>query len=110
LNPAQLAAWYLGAAIRVHKRVGYWPTIYGSPSFLQEFATYHPEVFGLCPLWLANYGVAKPTIPAPWTHFAAWQHTDKFKDPAAGSVDDSWVPDLKALLIPGVTVVKRILA
>src|SRR5207237_188340 len=32
LNEGQLAAWYLGAVLRVHRRVGYWPVLYGSPS------------------------------------------------------------------------------
>lgn len=100
LNPAQLAAWYLGAVIRVHSKTGYWPTIYGSPSYLSGFAVYHPEVFGLCPLWLADYGVAHASPPAPWSHWCAWQWTESFKDPAAGRVDDSFVSDLAALQIP----------
>ena len=100
LNNAQLAAWYLGFVIRVHRRAGYWPTIYGSPSYLQSFATYHPEIFGRCPLWVANYGVPRPHVPAPWTHWTAWQWTETYRDPAVGRVDDSFVSDLKALRIP----------
>jgi lysozyme len=109
LNPQQLAAWYLGAVIRVHSRLGYWPTLYGSPSYLSSFAVYHPEVFGLCPLWLADYGVTHAAPPAPWSHWSAWQWTDTYRDPAVGKVDDSFVAGLKALTIPGVTVVKRLL-
>lgn len=100
LNSAQLAAWYLGFVIRVHRVAGYWPTMYGSPSYLQAFATYHPEVFGRCPLWVAHYGVPRPHVPAPWTHWTAWQWTQSFKDPAVGRVDDSFVADLANLRIP----------
>jgi GH25 family lysozyme M1 (1,4-beta-N-acetylmuramidase) len=101
LNGQQLAAWYLGFVIRVHDRTGYYPALYGSPSYLSQFATHHPEVFGRCPLWLASYGVTHASPPAPWSHWSAWQHTDKASDPAvAGKVDDSYVADLPALLIP----------
>lgn len=109
LNPQQLAAWYLAAVLRVKKRVGYYPTIYGSPFYLSAFAIYAPDVFAKCPLWLASYGVAHATPPAPWIHWCAWQYTDKFKDPAVGRVDDTFVADLAALTIPGITVVKRLL-
>lgn len=27
-------------------------------------------------LWLASYGVAQPTVPAPWTAWKFWQYTD----------------------------------
>jgi lysozyme len=103
LNPAQLAAWYLGAVLRVFKRAGYYPTVYGSPSYLSSFATYHGDVFGRCPLWLADYGLTNPPAPpAPWSHWAAWQWTSSAHDPAipGGTVDDSRVADLTALKIP----------
>lgn len=109
LNPQQLAAWYLAAVLRVRKRVGYYPTIYGSPFYLSAFAIYAADVFAKCPLWLASYGVQHATPPAPWIHWCAWQYTDAFKDPAVGRVDDSFVADLNALTIPGVTVIKRLL-
>jgi GH25 family lysozyme M1 (1,4-beta-N-acetylmuramidase) len=100
LNPGQLAAWYLGAVIRVKERRGYWPVLYGSPSYLAQFATVHADVFGRCPLWVAHYGVPSPTVPAPWSHFAAWQWTSAHHDPAVGTVDDTRVADGAALAIP----------
>lgn len=33
--------------------------------------------FGQFPLWIANYGVVKPNLPAPWTTWLFWQNTDK---------------------------------
>ena len=29
------------------------------------------------PLWIANYGVVKPTIPLPWTEAVIWQYSSK---------------------------------
>lgn len=109
LNPSQLAAWFLGFVLRVKQRAGYWPTVYGSPSYLTPWAVYHPAVFGRCPLWLADYGLTHPpTPPAPWTHWSAWQWTSTFKDPAAGRVDDSYVADLGALTVPAASTAKAV--
>jgi len=102
LTPGQLAAWALGAVTRIRERLGCWPVIYGSPAFLEPFCVIHPEVFGRCPLWVANYGVDRPRVPAPWTSWAAWQWTPGYRDPAirSGAVDDSYVADLPALTVP----------
>lgn len=101
LNTGQLATWFLGFVLEVKRQRGYYPVIYGPPSFLQGWPVLHPEVFGLCPLWVADYGVRVPAIPPPWSHWAAWQWTDSFKDPAiGGTVDDSFCADLGALRIP----------
>ena len=99
LNDGQLAAWYLGFVSYIHLHTGQLPVIYGSPSYLRGWSLYHPEVFGACPLWIANYGVKVPTVPPPWSHWTAWQWTQTFEDPAVGRVDDSYVADLKALTI-----------
>src|SRR5690606_12372604 len=32
--------------------------------------------FNQYPLWIANYGVATPLIPKPWTAWTLWQFTD----------------------------------
>lgn len=106
LNPAQLAAWYLGAVTRIVAKLGTYPTIYGSPSYLGAFTPYHPSVFGRCPLWVADYGVPRPAVPPAWTSWQAWQWTDTLKDPAVpgGAVDDSYVAEVAALRIPGPVV------
>lgn len=100
LAPGALAVWVAGAAIYIKEKEGYYPVVYGSPSFLSSFATHAAEVLGMCPLWVADYGVRLPQIPPPWIHAAAWQWTDARKDPAVGTVDDSLVFDLEALTIP----------
>jgi GH25 family lysozyme M1 (1,4-beta-N-acetylmuramidase) len=103
LPPQKLAAWYAAAVAHIQARTGYWPTIYGPPSFLGSFATADRtagELFGKCPLWLAEYGVRVPRVPDPWTHYSAWQYTDAYSDPAVGMVDDSLVADGQAITIP----------
>lgn len=104
-NPAALATWYLAFVARVLAKTGVYPTMYGSSYYLAQFAPYHPEVFGKCPLWVASYGVPQPAIPAPWHSWQAWQWTEAWKDPAiSGSVDDSFVSELSALMVPKLTV------
>lgn len=56
--------------------------VYTSPSFAETGAC-----AGLEPwfLWLASYGVSKPTVPAPWKTWTMWQNsgatldTDRFQ-------------------------------
>jgi lysozyme len=50
--------------------------IYTSPGYANytlKNATWMKEF----PLWIAHYGVTKPTIPAPWTEAVLWQYTSK---------------------------------
>lgn len=109
-NRPQLAAWYLAAVTRVVARTGIYPVLYGSFFYLQGFAALHGEVFGRCPLWIADYTTAKtPGVPAPWHSWAAWQWTQANRDPAiTGLTDDSLVADLDALLVPNRTVARTV--
>jgi len=38
------------------------------------------KAFGDYPLWVANYGVSKPKLPASWERYVIWQYSE------AGSV------------------------
>lgn len=49
------------------------PFIYGSSSFLRSYSS--PD-FAKFPLWVANYGVHAPRIPAPWHNYTIWQYSD----------------------------------
>jgi lysozyme len=52
------------------------PVIYTSPSYWLEFGS--PNViWAQYPLWIANYNVEKPTVPAPWKKWNFWQFTPK---------------------------------
>ena len=98
-SPAGKRQWYLDAIVHARRRLGYWPCVYGSPSYLGELDL--PAFVAHCPLWLADYDVATPAIPKPWTHWTAWQSTDKATDAAiATRVDDSLLADVRALLCP----------
>jgi lysozyme len=75
------------------------PIIYTRASF------WNPRLnnsFGNFPLWVAHYGVNKPTLPNAWTKWAFWQYTDQQPVPANGPVFDGnrfdgSVGDLNAL-------------
>ena len=60
---------------QVEVKTGRTPVIYGSPSPLEALDL--DSRFSRYPLWIAEYGVASPRIPAPWTTYAYWQYTDK---------------------------------
>jgi lysozyme len=48
--------------------------IYTSPSYWKEFGS--PDLYWKqFELWIAHYGVSKPTIPLPWTNWVFWQYT-----------------------------------
>ena len=87
----------------------HWPIIYTNPSTAKLLAANldagRKATLGLCPLWLAHWDVATPTVPAPWTDWMFWQYTSSGTCPGiAGSVDLSHFSgaksDLDALRIP----------
>jgi lysozyme len=49
---------------------GVTPFLYTSPAFLSDFT-----LLGAYPLWVANYGVSCPNVPAPWSTYTFWQST-----------------------------------
>ena len=77
---------YVGQFVdRVRALTGHRPVIYTFPSFWNVLGN-RPN-FG-CPLWIAHFEVANPSIPQPWQKFAIWQHTSKGQVPGvAGNVD-----------------------
>lgn len=74
-SPATVTARALAWLAHVKQATGRTPMVYLSPGFInalgnpQEFAQYH--------LWVAHWGVSCPTLPAPWTEWKIWQHTDQ---------------------------------
>lgn len=54
---------------------GYRPIIYTAQGYWNEFGSrsdYWKQYRG----WIANYGVSKPNVPAPFTKWTFWQFTD----------------------------------
>jgi lysozyme len=60
----------------VEKATGRAPILYTSPGYWLEFGTAAMD-WVRHPLWIANYGVQKPTVPRPWLYWTFWQYTDK---------------------------------
>lgn len=61
------------------------PMIYVSPSFAAEHLG---DGFGRYPLWVAEYGVSSPRVPAGWSTWTFWQHSDGGTVPGVpGGVD-----------------------
>ena len=52
------------------------PMIYTGPYFWLEHGS-EDASWKHYPLWIANYGVDHPQVPAPWADYAFWQYTDR---------------------------------
>lgn len=57
---------------RVYRVTGHLPLIYGSPYFINDFAT---PILTKCPLWVARWR-RRPKLPRGWKEWALWQYTD----------------------------------
>jgi lysozyme len=74
-SPAQLAAKVRAWVERVRAQLRVEPIVYTGPDFWRERAG--GADLSSQPLWLAHYTPGCPTIPAPWTRWTFWQHTDR---------------------------------
>jgi len=53
---------------------GWYPGIYTAKGYWDQYGnaeTYWQDKI----LWVANYGVTSPAVPAPWTNWTLWQYT-----------------------------------
>jgi lysozyme len=55
----------------VTKATGVTAMIYVSPAFLSDYSSFAGN-----PLWVANWGVKCPDVPAAWTTWTFWQNSD----------------------------------
>jgi lysozyme len=62
----RVAAWLQA----VQQATGCTPILYTDRTYWNSLAT---EQFSGYPLWVAEYGVASPTLPLGWTSWAFWQ-------------------------------------
>ncbi len=84
-SPAQTRAYLSEFVERAVLLTGHRPLIYTFPSFAQRLAL--PGTLG-CPLWLAHFGVATPSVPKPWRRYTIWQHSSTGRVPGiSGNVD-----------------------
>jgi GH25 family lysozyme M1 (1,4-beta-N-acetylmuramidase) len=59
----------------VRARLGVAPIVYASPSFVNSILANAPALAEFA-LWIANYNVGSPTVPAPWTRWVFWQYSE----------------------------------
>lgn len=85
-SPSQIVQWVLDyAAARAVPLM-----LYTFPAFVAELGS--PAALARFPLWLAEWDVEAPTVPAPWGAWAGWQHTSKGTVTGIeGPVDLSWL-------------------
>lgn len=73
--------------------LGVSPLIYTFPGFANPW----PSKFG-CKLWIAHFGASRPTIPGPWSEYAAWQHSSTASVPGvSGNADVNVAPGLDGI-------------
>jgi lysozyme len=53
---------------------GVQPFLYVDPSFANQYQA--PVSLAAYPLWIADYGVAQPTLPAGWSSWLIWQYNE----------------------------------
>jgi len=86
----------------LEQHYGVKPIIYTGPNFWDANLD---ATFGDHPLWVAEYGVSDPRLPAGWTEWHLWQYSQDVTVPGVEkAVDASHVnrtgADLGALVIP----------
>jgi lysozyme len=94
--PAERAPAELFVAA-IHNDIGHWPMFYSYLSFVQSMRVPASSPLARCPLWLADFTIARPASPAPWHEITIWQHSSSGRVPGiGGSVDlDAGTPPLE---------------
>lgn len=84
------------AVVRLQELASHIPMIYTFPSFIDDWG----KRFADYPLWIANPGVSKPSLPKPWKGYAVWQHDfEGHVTGVAGNVDTDRCPELGPLIL-----------
>lgn len=87
-SAAQIAAGVRTWLQEVERATGRRPILYTRASF---WTGQMGGGFGGYPLWVAHYGVSSPSIPAEWSGWTFWQHSDAGSvDGIGGGVDLDW--------------------
>lgn len=68
-----LSGWALPFLQRVESRLGFKPMLYSGPYFLAAHNCTNNATIGQYGLWLADWGVQAPDMPAGWSVWAIWQ-------------------------------------
>jgi lysozyme len=107
-QPVAKVAKHLADFVRAYrKEMGHLPIFYTYPSIWppveRELKPKDRALLSHCPLWIAEYGVSHPTVPAPWKSYSIWQDSSKWRCPGiSGNVDhDQAAVPLSKLTIRG---------
>lgn len=98
---AHVHDWVRAFCVRVHAKLGVWPTIYASESYVKAWGL--EALPG--PKWVAKYAASEPGVK--WD---AWQYTDGrwFKSRSIGGLDTSVTHHLALLQYrPGIVKIQR---
>jgi hypothetical protein len=72
LTKAAMVAWIQAFLNAAQQQTGTTPIVYSNPNWWQA-CTGGSTAFGGYPLWIADYGVSAPAIPAGWSGYTFWQ-------------------------------------
>ncbi len=72
LSKTAMVAWIQAFLDAAQNKIGTKPVVYSSPNWWQA-CTGGSTAFGGYPLWIADYGVSAPAIPAGWPGYTFWQ-------------------------------------
>jgi lysozyme len=87
-SAAMIAAGVRTWLQEVERATGHRPILYTRASF---WTGQMGSGFGGYPLWVAHYGVSSPSIPAEWSGWTFWQHSDAGRvNGISGDVDLNW--------------------
>lgn len=96
-RPAMLA-WIAAFTHEITLRTGVRPVIYTTADWWRQ-CTGNTRRFQRSGLWVADYGVRTPAVPAPWQHWTFWQYTDGGRLPGVGVTDLDYIrPEYLAVL------------
>ncbi len=87
LKPSQLSHWVGTWLRRVSASTGRTPIIYTGVKFWRERMGNSSAYTGH-PLWLAQYGVRKPTLVGGWKSYTFWQYTNAGQMTGTGGPTD----------------------
>lgn len=72
----------------VQQRTGKWPGLYGGSLIKQLLGNNKDPVLANCFLWLTEWEVAQPDVPANWQTWTFWQYTNTGTVPGISGVCD----------------------
>src|SRR5690349_7534 len=73
LTPAEIVQGVATWLDAVQTATGRTPIVYTAPGFWKTLGT---TQFGGHPLWIAEYGVSSPLVPAGWARWTFWQYSE----------------------------------